>query len=482
MSRPELSVPGEVRTLRIIDLRPSPANPRKRFEGLDELADSIRAHGVLSPLLVRERQDRVKYFEIVAGERRFRAAQLAGLTEVPVIVRELDDREAAELAVLENIQRDALTPLEEADGFRTLVETHGMAVAAVAERVGRSRAYVGNRLAIAHAGEAVRTALADGRIGASVALVLARLPEAAQAEALARCGERPTVDDAIHAADAAARLLADAPFGIDDASLSPADGACSDCPRRTGAERGLFGADGDDLCLDAACWRRKCGVAFVQRAATHPGPVMNADAAAEHFGQHGIRWDSPYMHKPPAAEVAKLPPKLATKAAALKVTLAQDPDTGAAVELVNKKAWSDLVSASKPAAKPAAAPKVTEAQRAAEAERKRCEAAGAALIAAAVADRKNAAARLIGLGRSSYGDEFQPMALAVAGATKQTALAAWARKCSKDDFAAFVLADRLEGEYCGGAESVRSLAARLDLPVPAGFAEAPKPRGKRGAK
>ena len=94
MSRPELSVPGEVRTLRIIDLRPSPANPRKRFEGLDELADSIRAHGVLSPLLVRERQDRVKYFEIVAGERRFRAAQLAGLTEVPVIVRELDGESA----------------------------------------------------------------------------------------------------------------------------------------------------------------------------------------------------------------------------------------------------------------------------------------------------------------------------------------------------------------------------------------------------
>lgn len=483
MQRPELSAPGEVRTIPVSALRASPANPRKRFEGLEELAASIRAHGVLSPLLVRFVSEIPWVYEIVAGERRFRSAQLAGLTEVPVIVRDLDDREAAELAVLENIQRDALTPLEEADGFRTLVETHGMAVAAVAERVGRTRGYVANRLAIAHAGEAVRTALADGRIVASVALVFARLPEAAQVEAIKNCGTRPRIEYALRIAQASARMLVNAPFGIDDPSLSPADGICSDCPRRTGAERGLFGTDDDDLCLDGDCWRRKCGVQFVRTAAEHRGKVLSADEAAKVFGNHGVEYTCGYESLEDARYDLSDHPKAAAALEKLPVILAQHPITGAAEKLV-ERAKVDAIRRKhlERPAKPAAAPKVTEAQRAAEAERKRCEAAGAALIAAAVADRRNAAVRLIGLGRESYGDDFQPMALAVAGATKQTALAAWARKATKDDLAAFILADRLEGAYCGGAEQVRALAAQLDLPAPDGFAEAPKPRGKRGAK
>ena len=122
------------------------SQPRKRFddESLQELADSISQHGIIQPLTVRKLSS--GYYQIIAGERRWRAARLAGLQEVPVIVIEADDRKAAELAMSENLQREDLNPMEEAAGFQSLIESYHMTQEEAAQRVGKSRSAVTNAL------------------------------------------------------------------------------------------------------------------------------------------------------------------------------------------------------------------------------------------------------------------------------------------------------------------------------------------------
>ena len=122
------------------------SQPRKRFddESLQELADSISQHGIIQPLTVRKLSS--GYYQIIAGERRGRAARLAGLQEVPVIVIEADDRKAAELAMIENLQREDLNPMEEAAGFQSLIESYHMTQEEAAQRVGKSRSAVTNAL------------------------------------------------------------------------------------------------------------------------------------------------------------------------------------------------------------------------------------------------------------------------------------------------------------------------------------------------
>lgn len=141
----EEQLPGEVlRTLQTTQLQPSKYQPRREMSEakLAELADSIKAQGVIQPIIVRELD--VDMFEIVAGERRWRASQLAGLTEVPVIVRELDDRTVVAMALIENIQREDLNPLEEAQALQRLIDEFSLTHAEAAEAVGRSRAVVSN--------------------------------------------------------------------------------------------------------------------------------------------------------------------------------------------------------------------------------------------------------------------------------------------------------------------------------------------------
>src|SRR5262249_49933576 len=124
-------------------IRPSPLQPRKQFavEALQELADSIKEQGVVQPLIVRDRAD---HFELIAGERRWRAAHLAALSEVPVLVREADDPAVLELALIENLQRENLNPLEEAQGYAQLIERFHLRQEDVGLKVGKSRAVVAN--------------------------------------------------------------------------------------------------------------------------------------------------------------------------------------------------------------------------------------------------------------------------------------------------------------------------------------------------
>ncbi|MBR3569584.1 MAG: ParB/RepB/Spo0J family partition protein [Oscillibacter sp.] len=165
-----------VTTLPITDVENNSAQPRKNFdpEGIAQLADSIRQHGILQPLTVRKLDS--GYYQIVAGERRWRAARMAGLDEVPVIVVEADDRTAAEIAMIENLQREDLNPMEEAAGYRTLIEQYGMTQEEAANRVGKSRSAVANALRLLDLSEPVRKFVEEGRLTAGHARALIPLP------------------------------------------------------------------------------------------------------------------------------------------------------------------------------------------------------------------------------------------------------------------------------------------------------------------
>jgi ParB family chromosome partitioning protein len=170
--------PASNELVAIAKIRPNPRQPRAEFDegALSELAASIRAQGVIQPLLVRHLPD--GEFELVAGERRLRAAEQAGLKQVPVFVREISDEESLELALVENIQRDDLSPLEEAAAFQRLIDEFGHTQEEIAERVGKSRPAVANALRLLRLPESIRHDLARGRLTAGHARVLLSIDDA----------------------------------------------------------------------------------------------------------------------------------------------------------------------------------------------------------------------------------------------------------------------------------------------------------------
>ena len=153
-------------TLPVSQIESCRNQPRKSFdqEKLEELADSIRQHGVIQPLTVRKLAS--GYYQIIAGERRWRAARLAGLEEIPAVIIEADDRKAMELAMIENLQREDLNPMEEAEGFRTLVEEYGLTQEQAALSVGRSRSAVANSMRLLALSEPLRALVEDGKLTA----------------------------------------------------------------------------------------------------------------------------------------------------------------------------------------------------------------------------------------------------------------------------------------------------------------------------
>ena len=157
--------------------------PRKQFDeaSLQDLADSIRRHGILQPLTVRKLSS--GYYQIIAGERRWRAARMAGLSEVPVLIIEADDRKAMELAMIENLQREDLNPIEEAEGYKALMEDYGLTQEEAAARVGKSRSNVANVLRLLNLSAPVRALLAKGVLSAGHARALLPLKAAAQEKA-----------------------------------------------------------------------------------------------------------------------------------------------------------------------------------------------------------------------------------------------------------------------------------------------------------
>jgi ParB family chromosome partitioning protein len=166
-------------------VRPSSLQPRRDFpaESLQELSDSIREQGILQPLVVRAQGE---FFELIAGERRWRAAQLAGLTEVPVVLREADDSTALELMLVENLQREGLNPMDEAQGYAELIERFRLTQESVATKVGRSRAAVANALRLLKLPTKVQAGLRDGRVSTGHAKVILGLPQADLQEMVAK--------------------------------------------------------------------------------------------------------------------------------------------------------------------------------------------------------------------------------------------------------------------------------------------------------
>ncbi|MFV0281477.1 MAG: ParB/RepB/Spo0J family partition protein [Rhodoblastus sp.] len=160
-------------------LRPNPRNPRKDFADVDleDLASSIREKGILQPIVVRAAAEGADLYEIIAGERRWRAAQRAGLHEVPIVVVVADDREALELAIIENVQRSDLNPLEEAQGYERLVAEHGYSHGDIAKVIGKSRSHVANMTRLVKLPAKTKQLLTDGQISAGHARALLAVSE-----------------------------------------------------------------------------------------------------------------------------------------------------------------------------------------------------------------------------------------------------------------------------------------------------------------
>lgn len=165
--------PEKTSTLRLSEIEPRRGQPRKTFdsEALSQLADSIAANGLIQPIVVREREG-TDFYQIIAGERRWRAAKMAGLSEVPVVILEADDKKVAEYALIENIQREDLTPIEEAEGYKALIEEYNMTQEQVAKQVGKSRAAVTNAMRLLDLPEDVLALVADKTLSAGHARAL----------------------------------------------------------------------------------------------------------------------------------------------------------------------------------------------------------------------------------------------------------------------------------------------------------------------
>ncbi|TGP21914.1 MULTISPECIES: ParB/RepB/Spo0J family partition protein [unclassified Mesorhizobium] len=187
---------------------PNPKNPRRHFGDaeLTDLAQSIREHGVVQPVVARPSPSSPGRYEIIAGERRWRAAQRAGLTEIPLIVRDVNDRTALELAIIENVQRADLNPVEEAQGYQQLIDEHGYTQADLGQVIGKSRSHVANTLRLLKLPNVIRDMLVDGDLSAGHARTLVTAEDPAglakrivkeglsvrQAEALAQMPAGPT--------------------------------------------------------------------------------------------------------------------------------------------------------------------------------------------------------------------------------------------------------------------------------------------------
>ena len=169
--RPSAAADGKVP---IEFVSPNPKNPRRHFgeAELTDLAQSIREHGVVQPVVARPSPTQAGRYEIIAGERRWRAAQRAGLTEIPIIVRDVNDRTALELAIIENVQRTDLNPVEEALGYQQLIDDHGYTQADLGQVIGKSRSHVANTLRLLKLPDVIRDMLVDGALSAGHARTL----------------------------------------------------------------------------------------------------------------------------------------------------------------------------------------------------------------------------------------------------------------------------------------------------------------------
>ncbi len=253
-------------TLPLASIQESASNPRRHFEqnALKELAENIKQHGVLSPLLVRPRVEETaaaefNYYEIVFGARRYRAAKMAGLAEVPVRIRELTDQQVLEVQIVENVQRADVHPLDEALGYQALLDQAGYTVITISEKVGKSASYIYQRLKLADLEKPLQKAFFDNGISPGHAILLARLQPADQRRAFDECTRRSlSVRELARYIDQQIHLdLKKAPFPTGDANIVLEAGSCAACPKRTGNSPVHADAKSKNICTDPTCYDRK---------------------------------------------------------------------------------------------------------------------------------------------------------------------------------------------------------------------------------
>lgn len=286
----------EYRDLPLSQLNESKTNPRRVFDGtaLNELAASIRSQGILSPLLVRPLTE--NGFEIVAGARRYRAAQMAEAATVPVRIVHLSDAEVIEAQLVENLIRAEIHPMEEAEGFARLLalEEPKYSIEQIGARVGKSPAFIASRMKLVDLVPAAVDAFYANEIGVGHALLLAKLPADQQEQALSACFK-----EVHNGANKPARILLpvrnlqfwiesnvllvlkDAPFDKRNAQLVPTAGSCADCPKRTGHNKLLFGDDlgkQGDQCVDPNCYQSKLAAHVAKTVAAKPELVQISTA------------------------------------------------------------------------------------------------------------------------------------------------------------------------------------------------------------
>lgn len=294
------------RPVSVSDILPSPTNPRKRFDAakMAELTASVQRHGVIQPILIRPipASLKVRYpearYELVAGERCWQAAQAAGLAEIPALVRHLGDAETLELQVIENLQRDDLHPLEEAEGFDLLMREHGYTAQQLADKIGKSKAVVYAAIKLTALCRQVRPLFLDGKLTPSTALLIARIPvpalqiKAAQeiTEPKYGNGEPLSFRDAKkHIQHEYTLDLKRAPFDPADASLLPMAGACTDCPQRAGNAPDDFPDVDADVCTDPECHAEKKAALLArqrQEAEANGATVITGEAAKALMPEH----------------------------------------------------------------------------------------------------------------------------------------------------------------------------------------------------
>lgn len=290
-------------TIPLGDISPSPSNPRRAFDEayLAELADDIRARGVLSPVLVRPHP--VGGYELVFGECRWRAAKLAELAEIPAMVRELTDAEVLEIQVVENAKRRDVHPLEEADAYRALHESHGYAIDDIAAKLGKSKSYVYGRLRLCGLGAVAREAFFAGEIKPAVALMLTRLEDldvqAKAVEEAVRLSSWPVGELWESIQRTFLHRLDQAPFDTEDARIVEGAGACTSCPYRTAAQQDLFDdAVKNDRCTKPSCWQAKSDAAWLQqkREVRKAGGRILPDEERKKVIPYGeVAWSAPYV-------------------------------------------------------------------------------------------------------------------------------------------------------------------------------------------
>ena len=349
--------------LPVSSIRPSgtpvQADRRKRFDvkALKDLSESIRQVGIVQPIVVREVSgDPTLTYEIVAGERRWLAAQEAGLTSVPAIVRPLTDAQVLLLQLVENIQREGLHPMTEAAGFEHLMKDHRYTVDMIAAKVsGEGKGYVVRRLKLLSLCRSAREAFSRGKLTLATALRLACVPaEVLQVKALKEITQSGHGGESMSDREAARHLqtnymlgLAAAPFPTADVDLVAAAGPCGTCPKRTGNQPELFkDVQGKDVCTDPVCFQNKRAVWMSRQlqAAKSAGRTIIEGAAAKKIAPWGPHHLEGYVRP---TDRCPEDPKHRTfrqlggaKAATALLVL---PETGDLIEVIDRKSLAPIL-------------------------------------------------------------------------------------------------------------------------------------------